>query len=89
MPLSSVEKNEKENLKNPCLLPHAKYFIVSSVMGLLGQTGPSYSSSKITLHIEVRLALVATDSAAQRVHNWLSSNFTSLQVGQDVTTYSM
>ena len=58
-------------------------------MGLPEQTGPSYSSSRITLHIEVRLALVATDSAAQRVHNWLSSNFTSLQVGQDVTTYSM
>ena len=59
------------------------------------QTGPydtNAGNSKITLHIEVRLfprVVVAPESTARCVHHWLSSNFTSLQVGQDVTTYSV
>ncbi|KAF8449865.1 P-loop containing nucleoside triphosphate hydrolase protein [Terfezia claveryi] len=69
-----------------------------------GQMGSSAASSmppalkqstqnrRITLHIEVRLVPVSNvrpDSITRCIRHWLSDNFTSLQIGQDMTEYSI
>ena len=58
----------------------------------LTQAGPSTQNRRITLHIEVRLVPVSNvrpDSVTGCIRHWLSDNFTSLQIGQEMTEYSM
>ncbi|KAF8426417.1 P-loop containing nucleoside triphosphate hydrolase protein [Tirmania nivea] len=56
----------------------------------LMQAGPGTQNRRITLHIEVRLVPVSNvrpDSVTRCIRHWLSDNFTSLQIGQDMTEY--
>lgn len=49
-------------------------------------------NQRIVLHIEARLELASNarpDLVARRVCHWLQDNFTSLQVGHDMTEFSM